>query len=36
MGYNNLSEEKRTKVARVRTPENIFKLAQEEGYELSD
>lgn len=36
MDFKDLSEEQRAKVAGARTPEDMLRIAQEEGYELSD
>lgn len=36
MDYNDSSEAQKGKVAGARAPEDILRLAQEEGYELSD
>ena len=36
MNYESLSAEQRERVNACRTPEDVFKLAKDEGYELSD
>ncbi len=36
MNYNELSDELKAKVAECKTVEDVLKLAQEEGYELSE
>ncbi len=36
MDYRDLTEEQRAKVAGAHTPEDILRLAREEGYELDD
>ena len=36
MDHKDLTEEQRAKVAGASAPEDILRLAQEEGYELSD
>ena len=36
MEFNDLTEEQKAKALACQTPEEIFALAQEEGYELSD
>ena len=36
MDYKDLSEEQRAKVAGANTPEDILRIAKEEGYELSE
>lgn len=36
MEFNDLTEEQKQQALSCKTPEDILKLAQEEGYELSD
>ncbi len=36
MNYDDLSDELKAKVAACKTPEDVLKLAQEEGYDLSE
>ena len=36
MDFDNLTEEQKAKALACQTPEEIFALAQEEGYELTD
>ncbi|MBQ9004516.1 MAG: Nif11-like leader peptide family natural product precursor [Eggerthellaceae bacterium] len=36
MNFNDLTPEQKERVRNVKTPEDLLKLAKEEGYELSD
>ena len=36
MKYEDLTEEQRAKVRECKTPEELFELARQEGYQLSD
>ena len=36
MKYNDLTEEQKTKLDACKTPEEVLRLAKDEGYELTD